>query len=123
MKTVGSLIVANYVENGKVVGKKSGKNRHSFSNVNVLYFDGRKDVTQVVAKGPNDKHYKYVHLERHYTGVGKPGSYYLIYFSPENGEGRTIAQNLFNSIHGTELENILAVVGTNGTARKIQWML
>ena len=67
----------------------------------------------MVAKSPNNKHCKYVQLEEHCALVGEPGSYYLINFSPKNGMGSTIAQNLFNSIHKTELRNKLAVFGTD----------
>ena len=63
----------------------------------------------MVAKRPNDKHYRYVQLEEHYIIVGKLESYYLTRFSPEDGKGRTIAHNLFKSIHGSELENKLVV--------------
>ena len=64
----------------------------------------------MVGEGPNDKYYKYVQLEEYYTVVGEPGSCYLTHFSSKDGKARTIAQNLFKSIHGTELENKL--VGT-----------
>ena len=111
---VGLLIAANYVENGKDV-KKSEKKDSKLSILNASYFDGRKDATQMVVKGPNDKHYRYFQLEELCAVVGKPGSHYLTFFSPEDGKGRTIAKNLINSIHGTELENKLAVVGTDGT--------
>ena len=40
----------------------------------------------------------------------------LTHFSPEDGKGRTIAQKLFDSFSGTELEGKLAIVGTDGTA-------
>ena len=59
------------------------------------YLDGSKDATQIVEQGPNDKHYKPVQLEKQYTIVGELRSYYLSHFSPENGKGRAIAQNLF----------------------------
>ena len=35
--------------------------------VNAMYLDGRKDATQIVAQGPNEKHYRSVQLEEHYT--------------------------------------------------------
>ena len=90
--------------------------QQNFGMVNAVYLDGRKDATQIVAQGPNEKHYRSVQLEEHYTVVGEPGSYYLTHFSPEDGKGRTIAQKLFDSFSGTELEGKLAVVGTDGTA-------
>ena len=77
----------------------------NFRFVNAIFFDGRKDATQMVVQGPNDKHYSSIQLEEHYTAVRKPGRYYLTHVSPEDGKGRTIAQNLFDSIHGTELED------------------
>ena len=69
-----------------------------------MYLDGRKDATQIVAQGPNEKHYRSVQLEEYeeyYTVVGEPGSYYLTHFSPEDGKGRIIAQKLFDSFSGT----------------------
>ena len=90
--------------------------QQNFRFVNAIYFDGRKDATQIVVQGPNDKHYRSVKLEEHYTVVGEPGSYFLTHFSREYGKGRTTAQKLFDSIRGTELEDRLAIVGTDGTA-------
>ena len=90
--------------------------QENFGLVNAVYLDGRKDATQVVAQGPNEKHYRSVQLEEHYTVVGEPGSYYLTHFSPEDGKGRTIAQKLFDSFSCTELEGKLAIVGTDSTA-------
>ena len=69
----------------------------------------------MVVQGSNDKHYRCVQLE-HYTAVGEPGSYYLTHVSLEDGKGRTIAQKLFDFIRGAELEDRLAIVGTDGTA-------
>ena len=91
------------------------KEQKNFKLVNAIYFDGRKDATQVTTQGPNDKYYKSVQLEDHYTLIGEPGEYYLTHFSPEDDKGRTIAQ-IFNTIVDTELHNKLAVVGTDGTA-------
>ena len=92
------------------------KKQENFKLVNAIYFDGRKDETQVTIQGPNDKYYKSVQLEDHYTLIGEPGEYYLTHFSTEDGKGRTIAQKIFNTIVDTELHNKLAVVGTDGTA-------
>ena len=61
-------------------------------------------------------HYRSVLLDEHYTVVDEPKSYYLAHFSPEDGKGRTISQKLFGTTRGTELEDKLAIVGTNGTA-------
>ena len=59
------------------------KEQQNFEFVNALCFDGRKDATQMIAQGPNNKHYRSVQLEEHYTVVGEPGTYYLTHFSPE----------------------------------------
>ena len=90
--------------------------QQNFRFVNAIHFDGRKDATQMVVQGPNDKHYRPVQLEDYYTAVGELGSYYLTPVSPEDGKGRTIAQNLVDSLRGTELKDRLAIVGANGTA-------
>ena len=89
--------------------------KENFQYVDALYFDGRKDATQTLLQGPNGKH-RSVQLEEHYTVVGEPGHYYLTHFSPDDGKGRTIAQQLLKSFHGTELHNKVAIVGTDGTA-------
>ena len=84
--------------------------------MNAICFDGHKDATQVTMQGPNDKHYRSIQLEDHYTLVGQPGQYYLSHFSTNDGKGRTIAEKIFETISGTELHHKLAVVGTDGTA-------
>ena len=61
-------------------------------------------------QGPNDKHYRSVQLDDHYTVVGESGSYYLTHFSPEGSKGRTTAQKLYDSKRGTELKERLAIV-------------
>ena len=81
------------------------KEQENFKLVNAIYFDGRKDAIQVTMQGPNDKFYRSVQLEDHYTMVGQPGEYYLFHFSTEDGKGRTIAQKIFNTIANTELHD------------------
>ena len=89
------------------------KEQENFKLVNTIYFNGRKDATQVTMQGSNDKFYRSVQLEDHYTMVGQPGEYYLSHFSTEDGKGRTIAQKIFNIIANTELHYKLTVVGTD----------
>ena len=69
----------------------------------------------MVVQGRNDKHYSSIQLGKHYIAVGEPGSYSLTHVSPEDGKSKTIAQKLFDSIRGIELEDMLAIVGTGGT--------
>ena len=92
------------------------KEQENFKLVNAIYFDGRKDATQITIQGPNDKYYRSVQLEDHYTLIGEPGEYYLTHFSTEDSKGRAIAQKIFDIIFHTELHDKLAVVGTDGTA-------
>ena len=80
-------------ERERCLNEIRSEEQQNFGLVNAVYLDGRKDATQIVAQGPNEKHYRSVQLEEHYTVVGEPGSYYLIHFSPEDGKGRTIAQS------------------------------
>ena len=96
--------------------KIQNEEQKNFRFVNAIYFDGCKDATQIVVQGPNDTHYRSIELEEQCTIVGEPGSYYLTHFSHEDGKGRTIAQKLFDSMRGTDLEDRLAIVGTDGTA-------
>ena len=88
----------------------------NFSLVDGLYLDGCKDATQVFLQGPNGKLYQSVQLEEHYTLVGEPGTYYLTHLSPENGTGRTIAEEVFISIKDTELGEKIKIIGTGGAA-------
>ena len=54
----------------------------NFKFVTGLYFDGRKNVTQIiVVEGPNRKMCRSTQLEEHDVLVGKPGTYYLTHFS------------------------------------------
>ena len=81
-----------------------------------MYFDGRKDATQVTMQEPSDKFYSLVQLEDHYTVGGEFGKYYLTHFSTDVGKGRTIARKIFNIIAATKLHDGLAVAGPDGTA-------
>ena len=63
----------------------------------------------------NDKYYKSVQFEDHYTLLGKPDKYYLTQFSTEDSKRRTIAQKIFNILVDNELHDKLAVVGADGT--------
>ena len=94
---------------------KRGTTKLQDYKCHIQYFDVCKHLTQMVVQGSNNKHYRTDELEEHYIVADEPGSYYLTHFSPKDGKGRTIAQKLFNSITGTELEDRLAIVGTDGT--------
>ena len=85
--------------------------------MNALCFDGRKDATQTIAQDPNNKHYRSMHLEEHYTVVGDPGTYYLPhFFFQKKAKADLLQKKLFDSFKDTELEHKLAMVGTDGTA-------
>ena len=92
------------------------KEQENFNFVGGLYLDGRKDGTQTILKGPNEKHYRSVQLEEHYTLVGEPGTYYLTHLTTENGTGRAIAEKAYKFLLENEMVDELKVVGTDGTA-------
>ena len=71
--------------------------------MNALCFVGRKDATQMIVQGPNNKHNRSVQLEERYTAVSGPGTYYLSHFSPEDGKCQTIAKKVFDLFKETEL--------------------
>ena len=48
--------------------------------------------------------------------VGKPGEYYLSHFSTKDGKGSSIADGTYSVIKGTDLEENLTVIGTDGAA-------
>ena len=68
------------------------KKKENFSLVDGVYFDGRKDATQVLLQGPNGKLYQSVQLAEHYTLVGEPGTYYL-HDSPVTRKWNTLNYN------------------------------
>ena len=88
----------------------------NFKYVSGLYFDGRKDATQVMLEGPNKKMYRSTQLEEHYVLIGEPGTYYLTHLSPTDGKGRTLAQEIFDFISNNMLCQKLNIVGTDGAA-------
>ena len=52
-------------EREKFRQKIQKEEQQNFRYVNAIYFDGRKDATQRVVQGPNEKHYRSVQLEEH----------------------------------------------------------
>ena len=52
------------------------KRATNFEFVNALCFVGRKDATQMIMQGPNNKQNRSVQLEERYTTVSGPGTYY-----------------------------------------------
>ena len=92
------------------------KEMENFKLINGLYFDGRKDATQMMAKAPTGKCFITTELEEHYVLVGEPGGYYLTHLSPPNGKGRVLAKEIFDSISDTELCRNLMILGSDGTA-------
>ena len=55
--------------------KKICQEVFNFKYVSGLYFDGRKDATQVMLEGPNKKMYRSTQLEEHYVLIGELGTY------------------------------------------------
>ena len=46
--------------------------------------------------------------------AGEPKGFCLDHFSPPNGKGQTLASHIHNAIKGTEFEQKLIFVGSNG---------
>ena len=111
-----SLIVANFEGTRTMSHEIRDKEQEIFKLVNAIYFYGCKDAAQITIQGLNNKYYKSVQLEDHYMLIVERGKYYLTHFSSKNSKGKTIAQKIFNIIVDTELQDKLAVVGTDGTA-------
>ena len=81
-----------------------------------MYFDGRKDATQVIVVGPNEKMCRSTQLEEHYVLVGESGTCYLRRLSPIDSKGGTLAQEIFESISETVLCEKLTIIDTDETA-------
>ena len=89
--------------------------RTHFEIVNGIYLDGKKDDTLTLMVGDNGKQYQSSIREEHYVLVGEPGGVYLTHTTPENGTARCIAESVFHQIENTDLQDKLAIVGTDGT--------
>ena len=88
----------------------------NFKFVTGLYFDSRKDASQVIVEGPNGKMCGSTQLEQHYVLVGEPGTYYLTRLSSIDGKGRTLTQEIFEFILETVLCEKLIIINTDETA-------
>ena len=88
----------------------------NFASVNGIYFDGQKDGTMVITQSDEGKKYRKTVLEEHYVIVGEPGEFYLTHVTREVGRGRTIARCIYSAIKTTDLEDKLAIIGSDGTA-------
>ena len=81
-----------------------------------LYFDSRKDATQVIVEESNAKMCRSTQLEEHYVLLGEPGTYYLTYLSSIDGKSHTLAQEIFEFISEIVLCEKLTIIGTDETA-------
>ena len=88
----------------------------NFDLVNGIYLDSRKDGTMVITQSDEGKKYRKTVLEEQYVIVDKPGEFYLTYVTTEDGRGRTIARCIYSVIKTTDLEDKLAIIGSDGTA-------
>ena len=91
----------------------------NFKHITGLYFDGRKNATQVMLEGPNGKNYRSIEVEEHYVLVGEPGIYYLTHLTSSDGKARILAQKIFEFISETELSEKLTIIRTDVTALMI----
>ena len=48
--------------------------------------------------------------------MGEPHEFYLSHVTSARGTGLEIAKAIFQVIEGTQLQNLLAIIGTDGTA-------
>ena len=62
------------------------------------------------------KIYQFTCLEEYKVIVGEPGEYHLSHFSTEDGKESCIVDGIYSVIKGIDLEEILAVIGTDGAA-------
>ena len=91
------------------------KELESYSKVDSIYVDGRKDAT-ITLGVVDEKTYRRTELEEHCVVIGQPGELYLTHVAIENGKGVTIANAIHDAIKDTELEMTLTTVGSDGTA-------
>ena len=82
-----------------------------------IYINGRKDATLTLKQDElSGRYLQSTELIEHYVIVGQREEFYLTHLSPSNGKGQTIAEEVYNAIEDTELCDVLAVIGTDGTA-------
>ena len=85
-----------------------------FSMVNAIYVYSLKDAKQITSL-INGESYRRIKLEEHYVIVGEPGEFYHSHVTPKDAKGSSIAQALYATIKGTEMNKNLFVIGSDGT--------
>jgi hypothetical protein len=78
-----------------------------------LYFDGRKDRTNILS----DDHRQSVKSEEHIAVVAQPGNRYIDHVSPEQGDAQSITDAILDI---TDLTDVVAI-GCDGTATNTGW--
>ena len=64
----------------------------------------------------NGESYRKIKLEENYVIVGEPGEFYYSHVTYKNAKGSIIAQALYATIKGTDMNKNLLVIGSDGTA-------
>ena len=75
---------------------KSGEELQNFGLVNAVSRMAAMMQPKLL-QGPNEKHYRSVQLEEHYTIVGEP-EVITLYFSPEDGKVEQLPKKLIRSV-------------------------
>ena len=81
-----------------------------------MYVDDLNDATLTTTCLESGKIYQSTCLEEHIVMVGEPGEYNVSHFSTKDGKESSIADGIYSEIKGTNFEENLAVVGTDGAA-------
>ena len=74
--------------------------------------DEWKNATRVILQNLNEK----VQLEEDICIAGEPGNCHLTHLSSQKGRGRTVAEEMYKTIHGTKLHDEIVSGGTDGAA-------
>ena len=90
------------------------KEQELFEFVDSIFVDRRKDATMTMFEVNGNYHHQTV-IEEHYVIVGEPNGFYLSHVMPEDGSGHKIATSVYSAIKDTDLEQILKIVGSDGT--------
>lgn len=94
--------------------RKAIQNKEVISDIEGIYFDGRKDKT-ITFETIEQKMHKKIIVEEHIVVLCEPGSRYLGHVCPRAGTAKEISLSLFNFLMEKIMLDSVVVIGCDGT--------
>lgn len=105
------------VHRARVNARTMELSQQELTNINAIFFDGRKDRTKVYANGRHS-----TISEEHISLVEEPGSYFIGHYPVETGDADTILNEMIKYLKSKFVEfDKLDAVGCDGAAVNTGW--